>query len=61
MHYNSYVLFIMCHPRPLYVYFCYFQTNILQKQNAGVSMIWTRFVGVEGKHTDHLATTTTVQ
>ena len=45
-------------PRPLFVYFRSFQTEIFQKKTVDVSGIWTRIVGVEDKHADHLTTTT---
>ena len=45
-------------PRPLFVYFCSFQTQILQKKTLGFSRIRTRIVGVEGEHADHLVITT---
>ena len=44
--------------RPLFVYFRSFRTHILQKY-VGDSGIQTQIVGVEGKHADHLTTTTT--
>ena len=44
--------------RPLFVYFRFIQTQILQKKTVGVSKIRTRIVGVEGEHADHLTTTT---
>ena len=48
-------------PRPLFVYFSSFRTQILQKNNVGVSGIRTRIVRVEGEHPDHLTTTTAHQ
>ena len=47
----------MGQPRPLFVYFRSFQTQILQKKTVGVSGIRTRIVWVAGKHADHLTTT----
>ena len=44
-------------PRPLFVYFRSFQTQILQKKTVGVSKIRTRIVGVESEQADHLTTT----
>ena len=41
-------------PRPLFVYFCSLQTQILQKKIVGFSKIQTRIVGVEGEHVDPL-------
>ena len=41
--------------------FCFFrsfQRHILQKQTVGFGRIRTRIVGIEGKHSDHLTTTT---
>ena len=40
------------------VYFRSFLTQILQKETVGVCGIRTRIVRVEGKHADHLTTTT---
>ena len=51
------IFFKMGQPRLLFVYFRSFQTQILWK-TVGVSEIWTRIDGVEGKHSDHLTTTT---
>ena len=48
----------MGQPRPLFLYFCSFQTQILQKKTVGFSGIRTRIVGVEYEHADHLTTTT---
>ena len=45
-------------PASFLVYFHSFQTQFLQKKTVGVSGIRTRIVGVEGKHADHLTTTT---
>ena len=47
----------MGQPRPLFVYFRIFQTQYYRKI---VDFSWfrTRIVGVEGKHADHLTTTT---
>ena len=45
----------MGQPRPLFAYFCSFQTQILQKKTVGVSGIQTRIVRVEGKHADYCA------
>ena len=47
----------MGQPRPLFVYFKYFKTQILQKKTEGFSRIRTRIVRVEGDHADHLTTT----
>ena len=44
--------------RRLFVYFSSFQTQILQEKTVGASGIQTQIVGVEGKHADHLITTT---
>ena len=44
--------------RPLFVYFCSYQTQIFQKKTVGFSGIQTRIVGVEGEHADHLTNTT---
>ena len=38
--------------------FLFFQTKNLQKKTVGISRIRTRIVRVEGKHADHLTTTT---
>ena len=43
--------------RSLFVYFRYFQTQILQK-NLRLQQHSTRIVGVEREHADHLTTTT---
>ena len=43
-------------PRPLFVYFHYFQQQFLQK----IFRLRTQIVGVEGKHADLLTTTTTI-
>ena len=43
--------------RPLFFYFRSFQTQIVHKI-VGFSGIWTRIVGLEGEHADHLITTT---
>ena len=51
----------MGQPRPLFVYFRSFQTQIVQKKNVVFSGIRTQIVGVEGKHVDHLTTTTTAR
>ena len=48
----------MGHPRPLLVYFRSFQTQIQQKKSVDVSGIQTRIVRAEGKHADHMTTTT---
>ena len=48
----------MGQPRPLFVYFKYYKTQILQKKTEGFSRIRTRIVRVEGDHADHLTTTT---
>ena len=45
-------------PKPLFVYFSSFQIQILQKKTVGFSGIRTRIDKVEGKHADHLTTTT---
>ena len=47
----------MGQPRPLFVYFKYYKTQILQKKTEGFSRIRTRIVRVEGDHADHLTTT----
>ena len=52
------VFFKMGQPRPLFVSFRSFQSQSLQKNTVDVSRIQTRIVGVEGKHADHLTTTT---
>ena len=38
--------------------FVLIQTQILQKKTVIVSGIWTRIVGVDGEHDDHLTTAT---
>ena len=48
----------MSQPWPLFVYFHPFQTQIIQEKTVGFSGIQTRIVGVEGKHAEHLTTTT---
>ena len=45
----------MGQPRPLFVYFCSFQTQIFTEKTEGIR---TRIVRVEGEHADHLTTTT---
>ena len=47
-------MFLMGQPRLLCVYFCSFQTQILQKKIVGFSKIQTRIVGVEGEHVEPL-------
>ena len=47
----------MGQPRPLFVYFCSFKTQILRK-TVDFSGIRTRIDGVVGEHADHLTTTT---
>ena len=47
----------MGHARPILVYFCSFQTQILQKNTVGFGGIQIRIIGVEGEHADHLTTT----
>ena len=47
----------MGQPRPLFVYFRSFQEQFYRKI-VDLSGIWTRIVGVEGEHADHLTTTT---
>ena len=47
----------MGQPRPLFVYFCSFQTHIYRK-TVDVSKIRSQIVVVEGEHADHLTTTT---
>ena len=49
--------FLIWQPRPLFVYFCSFPAQILQKKTVGFSGIQTRIIGIEGKHADHLTTT----
>ena len=51
-------MLLLGHPRPLYVYFRSFQTQISQK-TVDYSGIQTWIFGIEGEHTDHLTTTTT--
>ena len=43
--------------RTLFVYFCSFQTQLLQKKKLAFGGIRTRIVGVIGKQADHLYTT----
>ena len=45
-------------PRPLFVYFCTFQTTNFTEKTvmSGVSGMRTRIVGLEGKHADPLLT-----
>ena len=50
----------MDQPRPLFVYFRSFQTQILQEKTVSVSRIRTWIVGVDGEHADHLTTTTAI-
>ena len=38
-----------------------FNTQFYRKKNVGISGIRTWIVGVEGKHTDHLTTTTALK
>ena len=47
----------MGQPWPLFVGFRSFQKGILQKKTVGFNGFRTWIVGVEGKHTDHLTTT----
>ena len=47
----------MGHARPILVYLCSFQTQILQKNTVGFGGIQIRIIGVEGEHADHLTTT----
>ena len=51
----------MGQPRPLFVYFRSFQTQILLKKTVDFSWIRTRIVGVQREQTDHLTTTTAHQ
>ena len=47
-------------PRPLFLFFLVlFKDKFYRKKTVGVSRIQTRIVEVEGKHADHLTTTTT--
>ena len=48
-------------PASFFVYFRSFPTQILQAKTAGVSVIRTRIVRVEGEQADHLTTTTAQQ
>ena len=50
----------MDQPRPRFVYFRSFQTQILQEKTVSVSRIRTWIVGVDGEHADHLTTTTAI-
>ena len=50
----------MGHARPILVYLCSFQTQILQKNTVGFGGIQIRIIGVEGEHADHMTTTTMV-
>ena len=45
-------------PRPIFVYFCYFQTQIFTEKTVGVSRIWTRIVRREDERADHVIATT---
>ena len=49
----------MDQPRPLFVYFRSFQTQILQIKTVGFSGIITRNIRIEGEHmkVDHMSTT----
>ena len=49
----------MSQPRPLFVTFRCFQTQLLQKKTTDFSKIWTLIVKVEAEHANHLATTMT--
>ena len=51
-------MFLMGLPRPLFVYFWSFEAEILQEKTVSISDIRTWIVGVEGRHADHLTTTT---
>ena len=54
---NGYVFYLkMDQPWSLFVYFCSFQTQILQKKLSRFQRIRTWIVGIKGKHTDHLTT-----
>ena len=44
--------------RPLFVFLRYFQMQNFQKKTEGFSRIRTWIFGVDGKHADHLTTTT---
>ena len=46
----------MGQPRPLFVYFHCFQTQIVHEKTVGFSGIRIRIVGVEGEQADHLTT-----
>ena len=48
----------MNQPRPVFIYFCSYQTPNFRKITVGFSLIRTRVVGLEVKDTDHLTTTT---
>ena len=48
----------MAQPRPLLVYFRYFQTQFFTEKTVGFRGIRTRIIGIEGMHDDHLTTTT---
>ena len=50
----------MGQPWPLFSFFDLLNTNILEK-TVGFSEIRSRIVGVEGKHADHLTTTTALE
>ena len=50
-------LFLWANPGLFFVYFCSFQKQFYRKI-VDLSRIRTRIVGVEGKHADHLTTTT---
>ena len=45
-------------PRPLFCLFSFFTNTNLTEKTVGVRRIRTQIVGVEGKHADHLTTTT---
>ena len=49
----------MGQPRPLLSLFLFFSNKNFTEKTVGVREIRTWIVGVEGKHADHLTTTTT--
>ena len=56
-----YLLFKNGPSRPLFVYFRSSHNNNFYRKIVDPSRIQTWIVGVEGKHADHLNTTTTAQ
>ena len=51
----------MCHSRPLYCLFQFFQWNLKKVKVVDFSQIQTRSIGVEGKYDDHMTTITALK